>query len=82
MTNLNLHENHTVEKFEIEIFRNISSFISTLFLLRRQQKPGEWNRISRKRNVKRIFQRDYIHICTKGTINQDACYQKPPSRFR
>lgn len=64
MTNLNLHKNHKIEKFEIEIFRNISSFISTLFLLRRQQKPGEWNRISRKRNVKRIFQRDYIHIYT------------------
>lgn len=24
----------------------------------------------------------YIYTRTKGTINQDACYQKPPSRFR
>lgn len=28
------------------------------------------------------FSRETIYIHSKGTINQDACYQKPPSWFR
>lgn len=56
-----------IEKFEIKFF-----FFEKATKSKRTEYQAMLN----------AFSRETIYIHSKGTINQDACYQKPPSWFR